>query len=99
MASDLESRILETGLRLYGLIEGESPSVFKKEYWMGKMLGWCMQDEAFKVEMFRFVDVFPYLTRSESIAKHLREFFSRPELNFPSTLQWGIKFVSPTSVV
>ncbi|GLI33366.1 proline dehydrogenase family protein [Desulforhabdus amnigena] len=98
MASDLESRILETGLRLYGLIEGESPSVFKKEYWMGKMLGWCMQDEAFKVEMFRFVDVFPYLTRSESIAKHLREYFSRPELNFPSTLQWGIKFVSPTSI-
>ena len=58
---DLESRTVETGLRLYDLIEGQTPSVFQKDYWTGKMLDWSMRDEAFKVEMFRFVDVFPYL--------------------------------------
>ena len=59
MAEDFESRVLKTGLHLYELIEGETPSVFKKEYWMGKIMERCMKDDTFKVEMFRFVDVFP----------------------------------------
>jgi len=98
MNADLERRIQQTGLYLYQLIEGERPSVFDKQYWMGKVMDWCMKDEAFKVEMFRFVDVFPYLTRAESVAGHLREYFCRPEQNFPAALQWGIKFFSPSSL-
>lgn len=98
MNSDLETRIQYTGLRLYGLIEAEVPSVFKKDYWIGKVLDWCMQDEAFKVEMFRFIDVFPYLTRPESVANHLQEYFCRTDQNFPSMFQWGIKYLSPASM-
>jgi RHH-type proline utilization regulon transcriptional repressor/proline dehydrogenase/delta 1-pyrroline-5-carboxylate dehydrogenase len=51
MASDFESRVQETGRRLYGLITGETPSVFNKAYWMGKVIEWCMKNEDFKVEM------------------------------------------------
>lgn len=98
MTADFETRVRETGLRLFKLIEGESPSVFEKQYWTGKVLEWCMGDESFKVEMFRFIDVFPYLNRPESIARHLQEYFSRPGVNFPTALQWGIKFVSPNSL-
>ena len=98
MADDFESRVRETGLRLYELIEGETPSVFKKEYWMGKIMERCMKDDAFKVEMFRFVDVFPCLHRQESVAKHLKEYFCRPEQDFPATLQWGLRQVSPKSM-
>jgi len=95
--TDLEDRIRTTGLWLYELMEGESPSVFRKDYWMGKVLEWCMKDEAFKVEMFRFVDVFPALTRPESIVKHVQEYFSRPGMDFPTALQWGIKYVPSAS--
>jgi len=98
MADDFESRVRETGLRLYELIKGETPSVFKKEYWTGKIMDRCMKDDAFKVEMFRFIDVFPCLNRSESVAKHLREYFCRPDQDFPAALQWGLRHVSPTSV-
>ena len=98
MADDFESRVRETGLRLYELIEGETPSVFKKEYWTGKIMDRCMKDDAFKVEMFRFIDVFPCLNRPESVAKHLREYFCRPEQDFPAALQWGVRHVSPTSM-
>ncbi|MBU3980722.1 MAG: proline dehydrogenase family protein, partial [Proteobacteria bacterium] len=98
MADDFESRVRETGLRLYELIEGETPSVFKKEYWLGKIMERCMKDNAFKVEMFRFIDVFPCLNRSESVAKHLREYFCRPDQDFPAALQWGLRHVSPTSM-
>ncbi|NTV43703.1 MAG: L-glutamate gamma-semialdehyde dehydrogenase, partial [Syntrophobacteraceae bacterium] len=98
MATDFEAKVRDTGLHLFDLIKGESPSVFQKQYWTGKVLDWCMGDESFKVEMFRFIDVFPYLTRPESIAKHMQEYFARPDVNFPTALQWGIKFVSPTSL-
>ncbi|MCL6476914.1 MAG: L-glutamate gamma-semialdehyde dehydrogenase [Peptococcaceae bacterium] len=97
--SDLEKRIVETGLNLFRMIEGQSPSIFKKDFWAGKVMEWCMKDEAFKLEMFRFVDVFPCLIRPESVARHLQEYFCRPEQDFPSSLQWGLKLVSPTSMV
>ncbi len=94
--ADLESSIRETGLRLYGLMEEtELPSVFKKQYWMGKVLDWCMRDDAFKVEMFRFIDVFPALTRPESVARHLKEYFSGSRDGIPSVLKWGIRFLPP----
>ena len=99
MPVDLEQRIQQTGLWLFQLIADETPSVFRKDYWMGKVMEWCMQNEAFKVEMFRFVDVFPCLARPESVAKHLQEYFCRPEQDFPLSLQWGIKSVSYTSIV
>ncbi len=98
MNPELEKRIRQTGLFLYQLIEGETPSVFRKDYWTGKVMDWCMQNEAFKIEMFRFVDVFPYLTRPESVARHLQEYFCRPDQSFPGALQWGLRQLSPTSM-
>ncbi|MFZ5648000.1 MAG: L-glutamate gamma-semialdehyde dehydrogenase [Bacillota bacterium] len=97
--TDIEKRVKETGMNLFRLIEGETPSIFKKDFWAGKVMEWCMKDEAFKLEMFRFVDVFPYLTRSESVARHLQEYFCRPDQDFPGSLQWGLKMVSPGSVM
>ncbi|MEX2301763.1 MAG: proline dehydrogenase family protein [Bryobacterales bacterium] len=97
VAADLEEQTIQAGLHLYDLIEGQTPSVFQKNFWTGKILDWSMRDEAFKVEMFRFVDVFPYLTSSESVARHLREYFCRPGQDFPEALQWGIKSLSPES--
>ena len=97
--TDFESRVLAAGMNLYKLIEGETPSIFKKDFWAGKVMDWCMKDEAFKLEMFRFVDVFPSLKRSESVARHLQEYFCRPDQDFPSSLQWGLKMVSPGSMM
>jgi RHH-type proline utilization regulon transcriptional repressor/proline dehydrogenase/delta 1-pyrroline-5-carboxylate dehydrogenase len=98
MASNFESRVRETGLRLYAFAEGETPSLFKKEYWIGKVMDWSMKNEAFKTEMFRFVDVFPYLKRPESVAKHIQEYFCQPDQDFPKAMQWGLKLVSPKSM-
>lgn len=77
----------------------DSPSVFKKDYWNGKVMEWSMRDEAFKVEMFRFVDVFPVLRSSESIARHIQEYFCRPDQDFPAWIQLGLKTVSPGSLI
>ena len=56
-----------------------------------------MNDEAFKVEMFRFVDVFPTLKDHVQLAEHIQEYFCRPEQDFPSSFQWGLSRVKPDS--
>ncbi len=95
MAANLEDRVRETGLKLYDLAAGEKPSLFKKDYWTGKVMDWSMKNEAFKQEMFRFVDVFPYLSRPESVARHIQQYFCRPGQDFPKSMQWGLKLVKP----
>ena len=99
MATALEERIVRRGHRIYDLIEGQAPSLFQKGYWTTKMMDWAMHDEAFKMEMFRFVDVFPALDEPGEVTQHLREYFARPEQHFPELLQWGIKAVPPDSSV
>ncbi|MBW2611908.1 MAG: proline dehydrogenase family protein [Deltaproteobacteria bacterium] len=99
MASNFDDKVRETGLHLYQLAEGDQPSLFKKDFWTGKIMDWSMKNEAFKQEMFRFVDVFPYLTRPESVAKHVQEYFCRPGQDFPKSMQWGLKLVKPDSMV
>lgn len=98
MVSDFESRVRKSGMRLYELVEGETPSLFQKKYWMGKMMDWCMRHEDFKVELFRFIDVFPCLTDPTSVAKHMKEYFLRPDQHFPRALQFTLGSASATSL-
>ncbi len=94
--SDIESRIVRRGSQLYDLMEGEEHSIFGPDYWAGKLFDWCMSNEAFKIQMFRFIDVFPSLKDSREVTGHLQQYFSGPELDFPSALNWGIKYIAPS---
>ncbi len=96
--TDFESRVKNRGLDIFKEVEKEKPSLFKKDFWTGKMMDWSMKDEAFKVQMFRFVDVFPYLNSPEAVAEHIQQYFCRPEHDFPKTLQFGLKKISPNSM-
>ena len=99
MPSDFESRVQETGLWLYKLVEGETPSLFDKKFWTGKVMDWCMKNEDFKVEMFRFIDVLPYLTSKESLSKHFTEYFCGSDRNFPMTVQMGLVGACHTDLI
>ncbi|MFP4601277.1 MAG: proline dehydrogenase family protein, partial [Persicimonas sp.] len=99
MARASEKQIIKLGKEIFERMKGEKPSVFKKDFWSGKMMDWSMKDEAFKVEMFRFVDVFPTLKDHVQVAEHLQEYFCRPEQDFPASFQWGLARVKPDSWV
>ncbi len=98
------ARVSDTDVKLVGKeiferMKGQTPSVFNKDWWSGKVMDISMKDEAFKVEMFRFVDVFPTLRNHVQVAEHLQEYFCRPETNFPAAFTWGLNKVKPDSLV
>ncbi|NDV17909.1 aldehyde dehydrogenase family protein [Pseudodesulfovibrio sp. JC047] len=87
--SSLDPRILARGKEFFVSIAGEAPSVFNKGWWTGKVMDWAMKNEDFKVQMFRFVDVLPYLTTAESLSRHIEEYFSGDDTSLPDVLKWG----------
>jgi RHH-type proline utilization regulon transcriptional repressor/proline dehydrogenase/delta 1-pyrroline-5-carboxylate dehydrogenase len=90
-SSDLESRIKAQGKDFFAIISDEAPSIFNKGWWMGKLMDWCMRNEDFKVQLFHFVDVLPYLTTAESLSRHIEEYFADQDHEMPSALRWGAK--------
>lgn len=87
--STLDSQVIERGKQFFDSISGEAPSVFNKGWWTGKVMDWSMKNEDFKVQMFRFVDVLPYLNTSESLSRHIEEYFAGDDSNIPDVLKWG----------
>jgi RHH-type proline utilization regulon transcriptional repressor/proline dehydrogenase/delta 1-pyrroline-5-carboxylate dehydrogenase len=77
MSSEIEklnAAILQTGASLHDKMKGETPGVFNKAYWEGAILEWAMKDPSFKVDMFRFVDVFPTLLTKDQVKQHINEY-------------------------
>ena len=90
-SNHLDTRIAEKSREFLLSIKGEAPSVFNKNFWTGKVMDWCMRNEQFKVQMFRFVDVLPYLNSSSSLTRHIKEYFASDTEDIPSILKWGAK--------
>ncbi|HJV36906.1 L-glutamate gamma-semialdehyde dehydrogenase [Geomonas sp.] len=88
--SDLNKRIVARGKEFFSSISGEKPSLFNKGAWMGKVMDWSMKNEHFKVQMFRFVDVFPSLTTGTLLTEHIRDYFGE-EKDMPPVLSTGAK--------
>ncbi len=81
--STLDNKVIERGKQFFDSISGEAPSVFNKGWWTGKVMDWSMKNEDFKVQMFRFVDVLPYLNTSESLSRHIEEYLPGKTAIFP----------------
>ena len=63
---------------------------------MAKALEWCIKHPEFKVELFRFIDVLPYLTSSDAVTRHFDEYFCGEGRLFRSGLQIGVDAVCHT---
>ncbi|MHC1701710.1 MAG: proline dehydrogenase family protein [Humidesulfovibrio sp.] len=85
----LDEKVVQRGKQFFQSIAGEAPSIFNKGWWTGKVMDWAMRNEDFKVQMFRFVDVLPYLNTSESLSRHIEEYFGDKDANIPDVLKWG----------
>lgn len=73
---DLQSQIQAKGEEILRRMESHNKSsLFSKDFWYGSIMDWSMKNEAFKTNMFRFVDVLPALNSGTEVARHLREYF------------------------
>ncbi|MCB0412263.1 MAG: proline dehydrogenase family protein, partial [Bdellovibrionales bacterium] len=85
-----EAAIRERGLAIFSALENEGASIFNKDWWYGRIMDWSMKNEHFKTQMFRFVDVLPYLNSSGEVAKHLKEYFLESGDQLPSVFNFGV---------
>lgn len=89
-SNDLELSVRQTGERIFKGLDDDSGSLFSKDTWYRKIMDWSMKNEHFKVQMFRFVDVLPYLQSSSEVAKHLKEYFAESGDDMPSVFSFGL---------
>ena len=92
----LEPAVRRIGEALAAQSKGHQPTFFSPRRWSNALLNQCMKDEAFKVQLFRFIDVLPALQTDDQIARLLEEYFGK-SLPMESALQWGMKALSATS--
>lgn len=71
-------------------MESEGTSIFSKNYWYGNIMEWSMKNDQFKTQMFRFVDVLPYLNSGSEVARHLKEYFADAGDELPSVFNFGV---------
>jgi RHH-type transcriptional regulator, proline utilization regulon repressor / proline dehydrogenase / delta 1-pyrroline-5-carboxylate dehydrogenase len=72
----LQQEIEHTGREIFALIDQSQreAAVLRRSDFYGRLMDWCMQDESFKTQMFRFVDVLPTLTSADDVVRHLSEY-------------------------
>ena len=61
---DVERSTQEIGRELLRLGRQQRQGFFLTRFWSDRLMSWAMDDPAFKVQLFRFVDVFPMLRSS-----------------------------------
>lgn len=86
----LQAAIKAKGETIFNMMEAEGQSIFNKDWWYGRIMEWSMKNEHFKTQMFRFVDVLPYLNSGSEVARHLKEYFAESGDDLPSIFNFGV---------
>lgn len=87
--SAFNNDVRTNGELIFKMLENESGSIFNKDWWYGKIMDWSMKDERFKTQMFRFVDVLPYLNSNQEITRHLKEYFKDSDSQMANMMSFG----------
>ncbi len=90
-ATDVEARTFEIGKTLLNEARRRRGGVLSSQFWSDQLMRWAMRDPAFKVQLFRFVDVFPMLKTSEQVHAYLVDYLTQPGVTLPSTMDLGLK--------
>ncbi len=65
----LEAQLQELGRAFLEQSRKHRVGLLSTAFWSDKLMDWAMKDEAFKVQLFRFVDTFPMLTHARAGAR------------------------------
>jgi RHH-type proline utilization regulon transcriptional repressor/proline dehydrogenase/delta 1-pyrroline-5-carboxylate dehydrogenase len=90
----VDREVLSLGQRLHEEMAGQTPGVFDRAYWEGRLMEWAMRDPSFKVDLLRFVDALPVLQTTDQIASHVREYLLKEGRDVPAILNFALKAAS-----
>lgn len=96
-SEDRQTNIRQMGREIFDALQQDNPSVFNKNYRLGKIMEWSMRIPEFKLNLFRLVDVLPSLRSSAAIQKHVNEYLGAVASNLHGILGWGLN-ASPNSL-
>ena len=96
--TQIERTTQEIGHYLFDHLGRGRPTVLDRRWWDDRIMAWAMQDESVKVQMFRFIDVLPMLSTSESVTRHLHEYFHDVRQHLPSAVRLGLAVATPRSI-
>ncbi|MCH2140953.1 MAG: proline dehydrogenase family protein [Phycisphaerales bacterium] len=91
LGADVEADVLRIGESLIQAADKHQKGLLSASFWSDKLMDWAMKDEAFKVQLFRFVDCFPALKRKEDVHVHLEDYLTQPGVSLPPGLGLGLK--------
>src|SRR5213594_3534697 len=94
-----EADIRRRAARLYEAANATTPRLFDRKWWTGRLLEWAIRDDAFKVQLFRFIDVLPTLKTPSQIKRLVDEYFGQDAglQDAPggrSLMRWGMRALS-----
>ena len=92
-----ELMVRRIGEQLARLSAGRTPTLFEGRWWSQTALNLAMQDNVFKTQLFRFIDVLPSVTDDEEVVTLAREYLGDGHTQLFGA-QWGLKALSATSL-
>lgn len=95
--SALEPAVLRIGQHLAQLSAGRTPTVFDSRWWSQSVINLAMKDPAFKVQLFRFIDVLPAVASDQAVVRLAEEYFGALHGQVFG-LQWGLKALATTNI-
>ncbi len=91
----IEADLRRHAERLHAGAAATHPRLFNRKWWTGRLLEWAIRDEAFKVQLFRFIDVLPTLKTPAQIKRLVDEYFhqdaSPRDAGGRSLVRWGMR--------
>jgi RHH-type transcriptional regulator, proline utilization regulon repressor / proline dehydrogenase / delta 1-pyrroline-5-carboxylate dehydrogenase len=90
IAPGLERRTLEIGRQLLAAARDHRAGVFSARFWSDQLMNWAMKDPAFKIQLFRFIDVFPMLKTPEQVHDCLADYLGQPGVTLPPGMGLGL---------
>jgi len=95
----IEATTHQVGHFIFDHLQNQQPGVLDRRWWEDRIMAWAMEDESVKVQMFRFVDVLPMLSSSETVTQHLHEYFEDVSRLLPSAARLGLQAAAPDTLV
>jgi RHH-type proline utilization regulon transcriptional repressor/proline dehydrogenase/delta 1-pyrroline-5-carboxylate dehydrogenase len=89
VSPEVDRRAIEIGRELLKAAREYRGSVFS--LMSDKLMNWAMKDPVFKLQLFRFIDVFPMLKTADQVHDCLTEYLSQPGVTLPPGMSFGLK--------